>query len=105
MEREQAMHEIDLENAASGLQERVADSGQFSETVVVNQDGTLEYNTDERNVTTSPLFVILGGESTEALFRTAQEIQSKSPDLNFSFELDPTGQSIKYFVTKNLSEK
>ncbi len=44
-------------------------------------------------------------KTPEDLYRHAREIESRYPDLKFSFEQDPNGKWIKYAVSKTNLEK
>lgn len=69
--------------------------GLFSEIIPIDKEGKLTPE-DKRNQLS--LFANLAQEGSEALYKLAQDVQDKFPELIFHFENDQEGRWIKYTV-------
>ena len=85
-----------LEYAARDIKSILEGRSTYSETLLINPDGTL--NLEQRP---DGVRAYLGDANTpEELYKIAQNIEGKHPEFKFTFERGPEGNWIKYTVTK-----
>ena len=94
----------DREWIAEWFEGGIAESGEYSETLGIEEDGGL--NRQKRPDDNSSPFITSAGKlkSSADLYEFMKKIQEEHPQLNVSFETDPTGKWIKYRVSKNVVE-
>lgn len=89
---------------AEWLKDGIKKSGEYSETLKIKQDGSLDR--EKRMDGRVPFIVSIGDlKSLEDLYQLMHKISQEHPDLNMSFEVDPNREWMKYTVLKTESKK
>ena len=88
------------DSIAEWFEERLADTSEYTETLIIEKDGRL--NRNKRLPDSKVPFIVNTGDlrSSEDLYQLARIISQEYPQFNFSFEEDPAKQWIRYRVTK-----
>ncbi len=95
--RQEHDENISIEFLAETLKTKIVkNGGEFSETISITPEGKLELMDSEGKL--KSLFVHFAIEGPEELFKIAEVVQDKFPELKFHFERDHEGHWIKYTI-------
>jgi len=100
IQRDEEWPQQNRSNIASWFKDRIDQGGgEYSETFQIKQEGSLDR--EKRMDGYIPYLVIEGNlKGPEDLYRLAYDISQEHPDLDISFNVDPSGKWIKYSVSK-----